>query len=104
MKGLRILLVAGVIAACNRDDATYTIAQVSTWNEAYGLMARQGTELAVETINKRGGVRSHRLALVRVDDEGTGAKAAARGRSKGCRPEQPREATFFNRLNPRQEI
>jgi branched-chain amino acid transport system substrate-binding protein len=40
-------------------------------------MARQGTELAVETINKRGGVRSHRLALVRVDDEGTGAKAAA---------------------------
>ena len=40
-------------------------------------MTRQGTELAVDAINKRGGVRSHRLTLVRVDDEGTGAKAAA---------------------------
>jgi branched-chain amino acid transport system substrate-binding protein len=40
-------------------------------------MARQGTELAVDMINKRGGIRSHRLTLLRVDDEGTGAKAAA---------------------------
>ena len=39
-------------------------------------MARQGTELAVDAINRRGGIRSHRLALVHVDDEGTGAKAA----------------------------
>ena len=77
MKGLRILLVASVLAACNRDDATYTIAAVSPWNEAYGLMARQGTELAVETINRRGGVRSHHLALVKMDDEGTGTKAAS---------------------------
>ena len=48
MKGLWILLVASVLAACSRDDATYTIAAVSPWNEAYGLMARQGTELAVD--------------------------------------------------------
>jgi branched-chain amino acid transport system substrate-binding protein len=40
-------------------------------------MARQGTELAVDVINRRGGIRSHRLALVHADDEGTGAKAAA---------------------------
>jgi branched-chain amino acid transport system substrate-binding protein len=39
-------------------------------------MSRQGTELAVDAINKRGGIRGHRLSLVRVDDEGTGAKAA----------------------------
>jgi branched-chain amino acid transport system substrate-binding protein len=77
VKGLPILLVACTLAACNRDSATYTIASASPWKEAYGLMARQGTELAVETINKRGGVRSHRLSLVRVDDEGTGTKAAA---------------------------
>jgi branched-chain amino acid transport system substrate-binding protein len=72
-----MLLVAGALSACARDGATYTIASASPWNEAYGLMSRQGTELAVETINKRGGVRSHRLTLVRVDDEGTGVKAAA---------------------------
>jgi branched-chain amino acid transport system substrate-binding protein len=71
-----MLLVAGALTACARDSATYTIASASPWNEAYGLMSRQGTELAVDAINKRGGVRGHRLSLVRVDDEGTGAKAA----------------------------
>jgi branched-chain amino acid transport system substrate-binding protein len=72
-----MLLVAGALSACTRDSATYTIASASPWNEAYGLMSRQGTELAVDAVNKRGGVRSHMLTLVRVDDEGTGAKAAA---------------------------
>jgi branched-chain amino acid transport system substrate-binding protein len=71
-----ILLVACVLAGCARDRSTYTIASASPSNEAYGLMARQGTELAVDVINKRGGVRSHQLSLVRVDDEGTGATAA----------------------------
>jgi branched-chain amino acid transport system substrate-binding protein len=77
LKRLRMLLVAGTLCACSRDSATYTIASASPWNEAYGLMSRQGTELAVDAINKRGGVRSHLLTLVRVDDEGTGTKAAA---------------------------
>ena len=71
-----MLFVAGALSACARDSATYTIASASPWNEAYGLMSRQGTELAVDVINKRGGVRSHMLTLVRVDDEGTGTKAA----------------------------
>jgi len=71
-----MLLVACAVSACAHDSATYTIASASPSNEAYGLMARQGTELAVDVINKRGGIRSHRLTLVRVDDEGTGAKAA----------------------------
>ena len=77
LKRLRMLLVAGALCACSHDSATYTIASASPWNEAYGLMSRQGTELAVDAINKRGGVRSHLLTLVRVDDEGTGTKAAA---------------------------
>lgn len=77
MKGLRLLLVAGAVLACARDRGTYVIASVSPSNEAYGLMSRQGTELAVDVINKRGGIRSHRLTLVTLDDEGTGTKAAA---------------------------
>jgi branched-chain amino acid transport system substrate-binding protein len=72
-----MLFVACALSACARDSATYTIASASPWNEAYGLMSRQGTELAVDAINRRGGIRSRRLVLVRVDDEGTGAKAAA---------------------------
>jgi branched-chain amino acid transport system substrate-binding protein len=39
-------------------------------------MTWQGTSLAVDVINKRGGVRSHPLTLIRVDDGGSGAKAA----------------------------
>jgi len=76
VKGLPFLLVVCALSACARDSATYAIASAAPSNEAYGLMARQGTELAVDAINKRGGIRSHRLALVRVDDEGTGTRAA----------------------------
>ena len=64
MKGLQLLIFACAVSACARDSATYTIASASPSNEAYGVMARQGTELAVEAINKRGGVRS-RAAVAR---------------------------------------
>jgi branched-chain amino acid transport system substrate-binding protein len=81
VNGLRKGLVASAVLAslwaCANDGETYTIATVSPWSEAYGLMSRQGAELAVETINRRGGIRNRRLALLQVDDEGTGAKAAA---------------------------
>jgi len=77
VKGLQPLIAACVLSACARDSATYAIASAAPSNEAYGVMARQGTELAVDAINKRGGVRSHQLTLVQVDDEGTGTKAAA---------------------------
>lgn len=77
MKGLQPLIAACVLSACARESATYAIASAAPSNEAYGVMTRQGTELAVDAINKRGGVRSHRLTLVQVDDEGTGTKAAA---------------------------
>lgn len=71
-----MLLVASTLSACARDSATYTIASASPWNEAYGLMSRQGTELAVDAINRRGGINSRQLLLLRVDDEGTGTRAA----------------------------
>jgi branched-chain amino acid transport system substrate-binding protein len=77
VKGLRLILMATTLSACTRESATYTIASASPTNEAYGVMSRQGTELAIDAINKRGGIRSRRVNLVRVDDEGTGARAAA---------------------------
>jgi len=78
VKGPHLLVVACALGACarGRDGSTYTIASASPANEAYGLMARQGTQLAVDVVNKRGGIRSHRLTVVTVDDEGTGATAA----------------------------
>jgi branched-chain amino acid transport system substrate-binding protein len=77
VKGLRVLLVAGALAGCAGDSASsYVIASVAPRGEAYGVMSQQGVELAVEVINKRGGIRSRPLELVTEDDEGTGAKAA----------------------------
>ena len=67
-----MLLVACALSACASDTETYTIASASPWNEAYGLMSRQGTELAIEVINRRGGVRDKRITLVRVDDRSYG--------------------------------
>lgn len=77
--GKRLLACAFVasILGCDEVGESYAIATVSPWNEAYGLMSRQGAELAVEQVNQRGGVRSRRLTLVPFDDEGTGTKAAA---------------------------
>lgn len=78
MTATRQILAAFMLAACARggDRGAYTIASASPANEAYGLMARQGTQLAVDMVNKRGGIRSHSLTLVSVNDEGTGATAA----------------------------
>ena len=76
--GKRLIVCALVasVSACDEGGESFAIATVSPWNEAYGLMSRQGAELAVEQINRRGGIRSRRLTLVGVDDEGTGSKAA----------------------------
>ena len=51
------MIAACVLSACARESATYAIASAAPSNEAYGVMTRQGTELAVDAINKRGGVR-----------------------------------------------
>lgn len=76
MKALRLLVVAGALAGCARDSSSYVIAVVSPWNEVYGVMTRQGAELAVEVVNKRGGIAGRPLVLVTHDDEGSGAAAA----------------------------
>ena len=76
MKALNVLLVAGALSGCARDSASYVIASVAPKGEAYGVMSQQGAELAVEVINKRGGIRSRPLKLVTEDDEASGAKAA----------------------------
>ena len=69
-------LLAASVLACEDSGESYAIATGSPSSEPYGLMTRQGAELAVEQINRRGGVRSRRLTLVHFDDEASGAKAA----------------------------
>ncbi|HEU4564276.1 MAG TPA: ABC transporter substrate-binding protein [Gemmatimonadaceae bacterium] len=74
----RLLLVSVLsIAACSRGSAPVKIGAAGPWKEAYGLMNRRGIELALEEINRDGGVNGHPLEVVMRDDGADGATAAA---------------------------
>jgi len=62
--------------ACQQNATGYVIAAAGPWKQGYGQMNRLGIELAVEEINKSGGVDGHRLEVIYRDDEGDGETAA----------------------------
>jgi branched-chain amino acid transport system substrate-binding protein len=64
------------LAACAGSNAPYIVGVVGPWKEGYGLQNLQGVQLAVEEINKTGGINGHALRVVERDDEGDGTKAA----------------------------
>lgn len=64
------------IAACAGSKPPYIVGAAGPWKQGYGLQNLQGVELAVEEINKAGGINGHQLKLLSRDDEGDGPKAA----------------------------
>ncbi|MFL5568802.1 MAG: ABC transporter substrate-binding protein [Gemmatimonadaceae bacterium] len=62
--------------ACAKNQTPYTIAAAGPWKQGYGIQNLQGVELAVEEVNKAGGINGHPLRLISRDDEGDGTKAA----------------------------
>jgi branched-chain amino acid transport system substrate-binding protein len=62
--------------ACQQNATGYVIAAAGPWKQGYGQMNRLGIELAVEQINRAGGIDGHRLEVIYRDDEGDGEKAA----------------------------
>ena len=71
-----IALACLTMLACQQNSTGYVIAAAGPWKEGYGQMNRLGIELAVEEINKRGGIDGHRLEVVYRDDDGDGETAA----------------------------
>jgi branched-chain amino acid transport system substrate-binding protein len=71
-----IALACLVPLACQPSATSYTIAAAGPWKEGYGQMNRLGIELAVDEINRRGGIEGHRLDVIYRDDEGDGETAA----------------------------
>jgi branched-chain amino acid transport system substrate-binding protein len=65
------------LAACERTSGTYTIGAAGPWKESYGLMSRRGIDLAVEQINRAGGIHGSRLRLLARDDEADATRATA---------------------------
>lgn len=70
------LLAAPVLAACSGSSGPITIGAAGPWKEGYGLMNQRGIELAVEEINRKGGVRGQPLRVIMEDDGGQGVRAA----------------------------
>jgi len=69
-----IALVA--LAGCAGFKEPYVVGAAGPWQQGYGLQNLQGVQLAVEEINKAGGINGHQLRLITRDDEGDGTVAA----------------------------
>ena len=65
------------LAACaSNGKDPYVVAAAGPWKQGYGLQNLQGIQLAVEEINKAGGINGHVLQVINRDDDGDGAQAA----------------------------
>ena len=71
-----IALACLATLSCQQSSTGYVIAAAGPWKEGYGQMNRLGIELAVEEINKSGGIDGHRLDVIYRDDQGDGETAA----------------------------
>jgi len=64
------------LAGCAANKDPYVVGAAGPWKQGYGLQNLQGVQLAVEEINKAGGINGHALRLITRDDDGDGATAA----------------------------
>jgi branched-chain amino acid transport system substrate-binding protein len=77
--GTLLLAALVVLGACTKPAATIKIGEYAslTGKEAtYGQASHQGTLLAIEEINARGGVLGRKLELLTEDDQSTQGEAA----------------------------
>jgi branched-chain amino acid transport system substrate-binding protein len=64
-----------LVAACGKGGDTYTIGAAGPWKEGYGVMSHRGIDLAVDEINRAGGIHGARLKVIARDDEASGSRA-----------------------------
>src|SRR5512132_423200 len=69
------LLCLAFAAACSKGGDSYTIGAAGPWKEGYGVMSRRGIDLAVDEINRAGGIHGSRLKVLARDDEASGSRA-----------------------------
>jgi branched-chain amino acid transport system substrate-binding protein len=75
VKGLILASLAGALIGCAPGGDSYAIATAGPWDEGYGRMNKRGVDLAIEEINKRGGIRGSPLRLLERNDGGDGSRA-----------------------------
>ncbi|MEO8193019.1 MAG: ABC transporter substrate-binding protein [Gemmatimonadales bacterium] len=64
-------------AGCSKGPDFYMVGAAGPWKEGYGVMSRHGIDLAVEEINRGGGIDGVRMRVQSRDDEANGSRAAA---------------------------
>ena len=77
MRHARLTLALVLLTACEHETGTYTIGAAGPWKESYGIMTRRGIDLAIEEINRAGGIHGAPLRIIARDDEADGTKATA---------------------------
>src|SRR5690348_7827791 len=73
---LAAALIGAAVASCARTPAPYLVGTAGPQTLAYGVQNQRGIQLAVEEINRAGGIDGHPIRLVVADDHATGADAA----------------------------
>ena len=66
-----------LFAGCERGIGTYTVGAAGPWQESYGIMTHRGIDLAVEEINRAGGIHGVPLRVIARDDKADGKRATA---------------------------
>ena len=77
LKSSALLIGLALVTACNGGGDSYTVGAAGPWKENYGVMTRRGIDLAVDEINRSGGIKGIPLRIVARDDEANGSRAAA---------------------------
>src|SRR5687768_17758946 len=65
------------LAGCAGKPEPYVVGAAGPWKEGYGLQNLEGIQLAVEEINKAGGINGRPLHVIERDDAGNETQAAA---------------------------
>ena len=77
MRKLVALFGLALAAGCSKGGASYSVGAAGPWKEGYGVMTRRGIDLAVDEINRAGGINGIPLKIVARDDEANGSRATA---------------------------
>jgi branched-chain amino acid transport system substrate-binding protein len=70
-------LMVLALAGCAGKPEPFVVGAAGPWKEGYGLQNLEGIQLAVEEINKAGGINGRPLHVIERDDAGNETQAAA---------------------------
>ena len=77
LKSISLTFCLALLSACSSGSEPFVVGAAGPWKEGYGAMSKRGIDLAVEEINRSGGIRGAPLRIVARDDQADASRAAA---------------------------